>query len=153
MACCSHDLPGPVQILFEARPKSAVIAERVHCPRWHSVDRVGADQLLDIEHVAVFGILGAGARPKQPLRARALGTELLPARPGEETLVALIRQLGVCDRHLAADAGEGIALGIVVGLAQPRLDEPVDSRVDAADEEAGDTRDPVRIAATRDEVL
>src|SRR3546814_12464345 len=60
----------------------------------------------------------------------------------------------VCSSDLlATDTGESIALGIVVGLAQPCLDELVDGRVDTADEEAGDAGDPAGIAAPRNEVL
>ena len=50
-------------ILFEAGARRAVIAERIHRRRRHRVDRIRADQLLDIQHVAVGRVLGAGAGP------------------------------------------------------------------------------------------
>ena len=58
----------------------AVIAERVERRGRHRVDGVRADQLLDIEHVAVGLVLGAGARPQQPLRLGALRAPALPTR-------------------------------------------------------------------------
>ena len=74
-----HRLLGLVDILLEARPHLPVIAERIHRRRRNGVDRVGSDQLLDIEHVAVVLVLGAGARPKQPLHPRALGAAASPS--------------------------------------------------------------------------
>ena len=50
----------------------AVVAERGERLGRHRVDRVGADQLLDVEDVAVVRVLRAGARPQHALR---------PARP------------------------------------------------------------------------
>ena len=106
--------------IFSSRlaPHLPVIAERIHGRRRHGVDRVGGDQLLDIEHVAVVRVLRAGAGPKQPLHPRALGTQLLPARAGEKPLVALIGKLGVGDRDLAAQPGERTALIGLVRLGQ-----------------------------------
>jgi hypothetical protein len=47
-----------------------VVAERLEGRGRHRVDGVGRDQLLHVDHVAVLGVLGAGARPQRPLRAR-----------------------------------------------------------------------------------
>ena len=78
----------------------AVVAERVHRRRRHGVDRVAADQLLDIEHVAIGLVLGAGARPQQALRPRALGARApASARSATMRLIALIGELGVGDRR------------------------------------------------------
>ena len=65
----------------------AVIAERVHGRRRHGVDRVGTDQLLDVEHVAVALVLGAGAGPQQPLR---------PARPWRAASPSAGRRTAAC---------------------------------------------------------
>ena len=59
-------------IFLKAVAQLAVIAECVHRRHRHGVDGVGTDQLLDIEHVAIGLVLGAGRRPKQPLRLGAL---------------------------------------------------------------------------------
>ena len=112
--------------LLQAGARPAVVAEGIHGRRRHGVDRVGADQLLDVEDVAIGRVLGAGAGPEQPLRPRALGREPLPAGAGEEALVALVGELGVGDRDLAAQALErGAKLG-VVDASEPLLDLLVD---------------------------
>ena len=65
----------------------------------HRVHGVGADQLLDVEHVAVGRVLGRGRGPERPLHARALRGERLPARPGERLLEVLVGELRVRDRR------------------------------------------------------
>ena len=79
-----HGLLGRADILLQARTHAAMVAEGVHGLRRHGVDGVGADQFLDIEHVAVGGVLGAGAGPEQPLRMRAARLQLLPAFAAEQ---------------------------------------------------------------------
>ena len=61
--------------LLEARPRAPVVPERGQRLGRHGVDGVRADQLLDIEHVAVARILGPGARPQHPLGPGAPGGE------------------------------------------------------------------------------
>src|SRR5690349_5753761 len=41
----------------------------------HSIDRLRANQLLDIQYVGIGGILGAGASPERPLYMRALAEQ------------------------------------------------------------------------------
>ena len=106
-----EDVLGVLDIFLEAVARLAVIAEGVERCRRHGVDGVGADQLLDIEHVAVVLVLGAGRGPQQPLRLCALGRELLPARPGEQPLVFLIGELGIGDGDLALQRGQPLLLG------------------------------------------
>ena len=65
-----------------------MILERLDRLERHRVHRVGADQLLDVEHVAVRRILRRRRRPQAPLVARALAGEVLPPRPGERLLVS-----------------------------------------------------------------
>ena len=108
----------------------------------HGVDRVAPDQRLHIEHVAIGRVLGAGRRPEQALRPRALGRERLPAVARDQLEIILISELGVGDRDLPAQRGERLGFGI--SRLQPRVDRLVDPGVDAADEEArhrGDARD------------
>ena len=63
---------GIRDVLLKAIARLAVIAESIECRRRHGVDRVAADQLLDIEDIAVGFVLGAGGRPQQTLNLRAL---------------------------------------------------------------------------------
>ena len=64
----------------------AMIAESIERRGRNGVDGVGPDQFFDVQHVAITGILGAGAGPQQPLRLRALSRQLLPMRAGEISL-------------------------------------------------------------------
>ena len=75
-----------VDILFEAGPGMAVVAISVHRRRRHRVDRIHADQFVDIKDIAVGLVLGAGARPQQTLGLRALLREALPALIGDRFL-------------------------------------------------------------------
>ena len=52
-----------VEVRLEGRGRLAVIAERIHRRRRHRVDGIGTDQLIDVFHVAVSFVLGAGRRP------------------------------------------------------------------------------------------
>ena len=56
--------PRILDIFLEAVARRAVVAKSVERGRRHGVDGVGADQLLDIKHVAVIFILGAGRGPQ-----------------------------------------------------------------------------------------
>ena len=62
----------------------AVVLEGLDRLLRHRVHRVRADQLLDVEDVAVRGVLGRGGGPQAALRQRALRLERLPARAREE---------------------------------------------------------------------
>ena len=124
----------------------AVVAECVHGRRRHRIHGVAADQRLDIHRVLVGRIFGAGGSPEQALRLRARRGQTLPARAGEQLLVANVGELRVGDRHLAA---EPIRQPLVVELVQPL----VDGRVDAADEKAGDAADLGDVAARPRQVL
>src|SRR6202030_123234 len=85
-----EDVPGILDVFLKAVAWLAVIAEGVERRRWHGIDRVGTDQLLDIENVAVFLVLGAGRGPQQSLRSCALGRKLLPSRAREQPLIFLV---------------------------------------------------------------
>ena len=50
-------------IFLQRVAQLAVIAERVDRRQWHGVDRVRADQLLDVKNVAIDSVLGAGRSP------------------------------------------------------------------------------------------
>src|SRR3984885_15682244 len=55
-------------ILGQTLPQFAMIAKGVDCRRRHCVNRIGSDEFLDIENVAVRRILCAGAGPEHTLR-------------------------------------------------------------------------------------
>ena len=120
-----------------------MVLERLDRVARHRVDGVGPDQLLDVEHVAVLGVLGRGRRPQAALRRRALGGQRVPVVAREDLLVGLVGELGVGDRELALE------LGVAADLVEPLVGLGVDAR----DEERGDRRDPARVAAALDEPL
>ena len=100
------------------------------------------------------GVLGAGAGPQQALGLRAPRRQRLPARPGEDLLVALVGQLGVGDGHLARQrAQQRLLPGVRSSTRQPLGDHAVEGGVDPADEEAGHAGHPGRIAAAGGEAL
>ena len=115
-----------------------MVLERLDRLLGHRVHRLGADQLLDVEDVAVVGVLGRGRGPEAALLRRAVGAELLPALAGVELLVALVRELRVRHGELALEVSRR------AGLVEPAVGLGVDAR----DEEAGDRRDLGRVAAT-----
>ncbi len=83
---------------FEGQPRFAVLLERDNRLWRHGVDGFWSDQLLDIDDVAVGGILGAGARPEAALCLRAGRLEGREARPVKDLQVFLVGQPGVRDR-------------------------------------------------------
>ncbi len=125
-----------VEIGGERGGDRAVIAERVHRRGRHRVDGVGADQLVDVQHVGVGLVLGPGGRPEQALRIGAGRLERLPARRGGHLEVVLVGELRVGDRDLAADRLKRVRLRVAGG--DPLVDRAVDLAVDAAHEERGD---------------
>ena len=137
----AQDFLGAIEIGGDRLGGLAMVAERVHRLGRHGVDRVAADQRLDIEHVRIARVLGAGRRPQQPLRHRALGGERLPARRGRDFEIMLIGHLGIGDRDLAAHRLE--RLDVVAAGLDLLVDRLVDRAVDAADEEARDRGDLV----------
>ena len=142
--------PCVLDILLEAVPRLAMVAECIERCRRHGVDGVGADQFLDIQHIAVVLVLGAGGRPQQTLRLGALGRELLPAGACEQPLVVLIGQLGVGDGDLALQRAQPLLLAGVIGPRDLVVELLVDRGIDAADEERGDAGDRRGIAALGD---
>ena len=130
-----------------------MVEKRLHRGGRHRVDGVRADQLLDIEHVAVGLVLGAGAGPQQPLGLGPLLGQTLPALIAEDSLIHLISELGVGDRDLALQAFEARFFGGVGRRGDLLVEGLVDHRINAADEKAGDARHFVRVAAFGDVVL
>ena len=72
-----------------------MIPESIEGGGRHGVDGVGADQFLDVHHIAVGGIFRAGAGPEHALCLCAFGCERIPAWSGEDLLVGLYVSLAL----------------------------------------------------------
>src|SRR5277367_1571964 len=141
-----HDGGGAGNVFGEAVAELAVIAESVKGGGRNGIDGVRADQFFDVDHVAIFGILGAGAGPEEALSLRTLVREGFPARAGEEFLILFVGEFGVGNGDLAVDAGDQRALGgIGVVVVHHLLELAVNEGIDAADEEAGDAGDVAEV--------
>src|SRR5437899_10080792 len=123
-----------VDVLRERQLDLAVILEGADRLLGHGVHRLRADQLLDIQDVAILGILRRRGRPQAALFCGALRLEGLPAWAGEHVEIVLVRELRVGDRELAIQ---------LRGLATDLVEPPVGLGVHAGDEEA---RDRVHLA-------
>src|SRR5690606_15654801 len=94
------DLVRGGEVAIDRARELAVILEGGERGRGQGVDRIGPDQLVDVERVGIGGIFRAGRRPEHPLRLRLLqGRE---ARPAEDALEGRVGLLGVGDGRLAA---------------------------------------------------
>src|SRR6185437_4389364 len=85
------------QPLAQARLRLAVITISLECLERHGVDGARPEQCLDVLHIAVLGILGAGACPQQPLHARAARGEALKALGGKGLLIDVVGKLAAGD--------------------------------------------------------
>ena len=143
-----HRVSGGLHILHEACARLPVVAKRLEGRGRDRVDGIGPDQLLDVDHVAVVGVLGPRAGPEQPLRLGALAGQGLPAPPAEELLVALIGELGVGNRDLAESSrAVGLSRSHSVPACSRAADERIDRSIDPADEKTGDAGNPLQVAA------
>ncbi len=111
----------------------AVVGEGLQRLLRHGVDRVGDDQVGDVEGVGVVGVLDPGRGPQRPLRLGAGLLELLPAVARDDLEERRVGDPRVGDRGLAAQA-EGV-------VAAERLEPLVDLGVHPGDEERGDRLD------------
>ncbi len=126
-----QSLVGFVQAARERDGRIAMVAEGVQRGGRHSVDRIGADQVIDVDRIGVSGILGAGRRPQRTLHARAVtGFERRETRRGKGLFEGLVGQLGIGDGRQAAQWR-------ILGQAR------IDLAIDARDEERGHRGDLV----------
>ena len=131
-----------------------MIAETLQGGLRHGVDRIRADELLDVKDVAVRRVLGACAGPQKALRPGALGGQLAPAVRSAELLVVGVGQLGVGNGHLAQQGAQGHSLaGAAAPLLQQGIDPAVDHAVDPADEETGDAGHVPELTAARSQLF
>ena len=87
----------------------AVVGEGLERALRHGVDGEGRGERLHIKHVGGFGILGAGAGPKQALRAGAGIGGALEARRGEQLQIGLVGALGDGDAEPVGQLGRDLA--------------------------------------------
>ena len=111
------------------------------------VHGVGSDQLFDVIGVGIAWVLRRGARPQAALRPRAGLAQLLPARPAEKLLEALVCHLRVGDRCFSVESLEGALLRRIRAQSDLLREDLVHLRVHAAHEEAGHARDATQVAA------
>ncbi len=149
----SERAPCTLEILLQREATSPVLPEGVVGRGRYRIDSVATDQLLHVEHIAVFRVLRAGARPEQPLRLSARIGERFPAGTAEQFLIALIGELGVGDGGPAEQFAQTRPLVGVLRFLELLRDDRVDRRVYPADEEARHTGDPGRVASALDEAL
>jgi hypothetical protein len=131
----------------------AVVAIGIHCRRRHRVDRIHADQFVDIENIAVGLVLGSGARPQQALGLGALLRQTLPALVRVYSLVELIGEFGVGDCDFALQPLQLGLLGRVGGRGNLFVELIINQSIDAADEKTRHARHLVRVAALFGESL
>src|SRR3954462_12820145 len=96
-----EDTARLVDVLLERERDVAVILEGVDRLLRHRVHGLRADQLLDVDHVAIGRVLGRGRCPEAALRPRPLRPDPLPALARVELLVPLVGELRVRDGELA----------------------------------------------------
>ena len=135
----------------EARLGPAVIAVGVERFERDGGDGARPDEGVDVLHVAVGGVLGAGAGPQEPLGPRAARREIGEPAAAEDVLVHPGGGLRARDGDLAHEE---------LGDRSARTAEPadavelgVDEHVDAAQEEARDRRHPTEVRARRGALL
>jgi hypothetical protein len=134
-----------VQALFQSRLDAAVVADgRVGRGR-DGVDRLGADEVIDVKHVGVVGVLRPRRGPEAPLHLRALRLQRREALAVEYLLELLVGELRVGDGRPAAEAFEPLLLFGRRGVPRLVFEVGVDGRVHARDEEAGDRGDAVDV--------
>ncbi len=139
--------PRALDILLQRVSNTTVLAKGIVGGRGDGRDGLRSDQLLQIEHVPVRGVLRARARPEQALRARALLLQRLPPCSGEHLQISMIGEFRVGDGDLPLDRLQSGTLRGAGLSFQPLGDDRVDRRVDAAHEEAGHAGDPRQVAA------
>src|SRR5205085_7741601 len=79
-----------------------VIAECGKGFQWHGVDRVRADQLLDIDNIWIRGVLRTGAAPQNALHTDASITEFGKALSTENIAEFLVDHLRIRNRDFSS---------------------------------------------------
>src|SRR6516165_7015048 len=123
----------------QRRADFAVLREGLERAIGHSVDREGCRERLHIKYVGGFGILVAGAGPKEALCTGAGVGDTLKASRSDELQIRLIGTLGDGNTEPIAQLARGLTTDCDVPAAnkdrgdrghcrvQPRLDASLDS--------------------------
>src|SRR5689334_16537066 len=93
-------------IFLDGEADSPMVAEVLDGFQRHSIDGIGADEFLSVEHVAVCRIFCAGAGPEWTLYMRTTMLERLEARCVEEAFELLIDEAGVSNSGPALEGFE-----------------------------------------------
>ena len=109
------------------------------------VDRLGADEVVNVEHVRVFGVLRPRRGPEAALHLRALRLQLREARAVEYLFELLISELRVGDGRAPEQGFEPLGLFGRRGVTHLVFEVRVNGRVHARDEEARDRSDVVNV--------
>ena len=146
-----HDFLGELRVLADAHGRPAVVAIGINGLQRQRVDRLRSDQRLDILHIRIGRILGAGAGPQQPLGFRAVLLELEEGFAAVQFAGDAVGLTGAGNRHLTDQPLRQV--GFVPGGAGELLQLRVYEHVNAAQEEAGHRVDIVDRLALRQPVL
>src|SRR5205809_475085 len=78
-----HNLARAFDVFRQTLAGVTVVSEGIECRGRHRVYGIRTDHFFDVHHIAVAGILGAGAGPEHALSLRAFRDELLPSISAE----------------------------------------------------------------------
>src|SRR5207237_8017361 len=78
-----HNLARAFDVFRQTLAGVTVVSEGIECRGRHRVYGIRTDHFFDVHHIAVAGILGAGAGPEHALSLRAFRDELLPSLSAE----------------------------------------------------------------------
>src|SRR5262249_14013683 len=132
---------------------ATMIAKRIHGLWRHRVDCVAANQFFDIKHSGETGSLCACTCPENPLNACTARLQLLPARAGKKSLVALVGEFSVSNGDFSTEGGQTAPFIRVIDVPNLVFNDFIDGHVDAAYEEARNTRNWPRITALLSQLL
>ncbi len=94
-------VPGLLQTRLQGERDGAMIHEGIERGWRHRIDRIRADERVQVQRVGIERVLGAGAGPQGALDASALGGQSFPALAAEDLAEAGIGSLGIGDGDLA----------------------------------------------------
>src|SRR5437016_4144298 len=78
-----HNLARAFDVFRQTLAGVTVVSEGIECRGRHRVYGIRTDHFFDVHHIAVAGILGAGAGPEHALSLRAFRDEFLPSISAE----------------------------------------------------------------------
>ena len=133
----AQDLARTLDVFEKAGSDLAVFLERHHGLLRHGVHGLGADQLLDVHHVAVAGILGSGAGPQAPLHGCARRSKVGELGPVEDPHEGLVGHFRIGDGGFSHQLLQARAFRRVCARGDLLREQLVHRGIHAADEKAG----------------